>query len=180
MTFNTWAGGAWFATAFGGAVFAVNGASPATAKDIGPISAACDSLDKADPAWAACLGPTKSELDDAQLFYAGYWLARRGAYEEALSYLKLARHPDERILTYTGFATRKLGDAARALDFYWRALDINPDYTIARAYLGEAFLGLGEPQKAKEQLAEVEKRCGSTCAEYAELANEIARYERRS
>lgn len=149
----------------------------AAAKDIGPRSALCDSLDKAAPGWRACLG-TANALDDAQLFYAGYWLARGGAYEEALRYLRLARHPDERILTYTGFATRKLGDTDGALAFYRQALAINPDYTVAHAYLGEAFLGLGQPAKAKEQLREVERRCGVACAEYAELAAEIGRYER--
>jgi len=162
-----------------GAVLAILGATSAFAKDIGPTNARCDNLDKASPAWASCLDAVKGGLDDAQLFYAGYWLARSGAYERALGYLKLARHPDERILTYIGFATRKLGDIARALAYYDKALDVNPDYTIARAYLGEAFLTLDEPEKAKEQLAEVGKRCGSTCAEYAELATEIARYERR-
>ncbi len=154
-------------------------APPCASKDIGPRSAACDGMERKSQGWIACLGTASRDLDDAQLFYAGYWLARGGAYQEALTYLRLARKPDERILTYTGFATRKLGDAAGALDYYRQALDINPDYTVAHAYLGEAYLALGDPSKARDQLAEVEKRCGSACVEYAELAAEITRYESR-
>lgn len=150
---------------------------PAAIKGVAPRLAGCDGVDKARAGWTACLGPEKPDLDDAQLFYAGYWLARGGSYEEALGYLRLARNPDARILTYTGFATRKLGDTAGALPYYTRALALDPDYAVARAYLGEAFLDLGEPAKAKEQLAEVEKRRGAACAEYAELARAIERYE---
>ena len=82
---------------------------------------------------------------------------------------------DERILTYIGFATRKLGDHDTAMGFYARALAMNPNYTVARAYLGEAFLDKGETAKAREQLAEIATRCGTTCVEYRELEAEFAK-----
>lgn len=148
--------------------------SQALAKGVPPVNAACDGAAKSDPGWTACLGLRGAALDDAELFYAGYWLARSGRYEEALRYLEAAKTPDERIFTYRGFATRKLGHTAAALPFYEKALALNPDYTVARSYLGEAFLALGEPQKAYEQLEEIRKRCGTACAEYADLAAAIS------
>jgi tetratricopeptide (TPR) repeat protein len=152
-------------------------AGVADGKDIGPRNAECDKAPHGSTAWHACVGRAATQENDAELFYAGYWLAKRGEYEAALSYLRQAKSPDARTLTYIGFATRKLGDTEAALGYYARALAMSPDYTVARAYLGEAFLTRGEPAKAKAELAEIEKRCGTACVEYAELAADIARYE---
>lgn len=147
------------------------------AKDIGPQSATCDGHAKGTAAWQACVGSAQAVQSDAELFYAGYWLARTGRYEEALQYLRLAKQPDERILTYIGFATRKLGDVNAALPYYARALTINPEYSVARAYLGEAYLARSEPERAKAELAEIARRCGTSCVEHIDLAGHIARYE---
>ena len=54
------------------------------------------------------------------------------------------------------------------------ALRADPDFTLAREYMGEAYLTLGDVEAAKGQLAEIEKRCGAGCAEYAELERQIA------
>ena len=117
------------------------------------------------------------ELGDAELFYAGYWLARKGDYQAAVHYLAQARNPaDERILTYLGYAYRKLGRADLAMIYYERALAANPGYVVARAYIGEAFLEQGAPAKAAEQLAVIERNCGTTCTEYKDLAAAIARH----
>jgi tetratricopeptide (TPR) repeat protein len=146
-------------------------------KDVGPPSALCDEIAKGSAAWTACVGTASAAMPDRELFYAGYWLAKNGQYREALGYLNLARVKDERVLTYIGFATRKLGDVDAALPLYAKALALNPNYSVARAYLGEAFLTKGEPDKAKAELAEIGDRCGTTCAEYADLSGHIARYE---
>ncbi len=103
-------------------------------------------------------------MPDNELFYAGYWLAKSGQYEQALGYLTKAQQKDERILTYMGYATRKLGDVEAALPLYMKALSLNPNYSVARAYMGEAFLTKGQPDKAKAELAEIAQRCGTTCA----------------
>jgi tetratricopeptide (TPR) repeat protein len=165
------------------ATFAAVVASPLAAqdtlwtKDVGPTGA-CDGHDKASPAFTACIGVAAAAMPDTELFYAGYWLAKSGRYAEALAYLNLARDKDERVLTYIGFATRKLGDVAGALPFYAAALDKNPDFVVARAYLGEAHLTRGEPSKARAELTEIERRCGVSCAAYADLAAQIAAHER--
>jgi tetratricopeptide (TPR) repeat protein len=161
-----------------GASAAAFAAEPAPfSKDTGPASATCDAHAKGGAAWTACVGAATAAMPDTELFYAGYWLAKNGQYKSALGYLNLARVKDERVLTYIGFATRKLGDVEAALPMYAKALEINPNYSVARAYLGEAFLTKGEPAKAKAELAQIAQRCGTTCAEYADLSGHIARYE---
>ena len=113
------------------------------------------------------------DMTDQEIYYSGYWLARTGEYAAALDMLNKAKVKDERILTYIGFATRKLGDFDRAMGFYTDALALNPNYTVARAYLGEAWLGKGDISKAKEQLSEIANRCGTGCTDHVELKAEI-------
>jgi len=151
--------------------------SPTFSKDSGPVNATCDGFDKALPAWADCVREMAGSMPQDEAFYAGYWLAKTGRYQEALQFLQGASQNDERVLTYIGFATRKLGDVDGALPYYGRALALNPGYSVARAYLGEAYLSKGAPAKAKGELAEIERRCGRSCAEYADLAHHIAAYE---
>lgn len=151
--------------------------SRAISKDVGPASAGCDRFEKATLAWAGCVGRVVADMPSDEAFYAGYWLAKSGRYEEALGYLAQASAKDERVLTYIGFATRKLGRIDAALPYYGRALALNPNYAVARAYLGEAYLSKGESAKAKDELAEIERRCGRSCAEYADLAHHIAAFE---
>jgi tetratricopeptide (TPR) repeat protein len=152
----------------------------AFSKDTGPSSAGCDRFEKASAAWSGCVGQAKAAMPSNEAFYAGYWLAKAGHYEDALTYLKQASAQDERVLTYIGYATRKLGDVDGALPFYGKALALNPNYAVARAYLGDAYLTKGEPAKAKDQLTEIERRCGQSCAEYADLAHHIDAYENQA
>ncbi|MEQ1577086.1 MAG: tetratricopeptide repeat protein [Hyphomicrobium sp.] len=153
--------------------------TPVTSKDIGPANPGCDRFEKSSAAWTACVGSARPAMPSEEAFYAGYWLAKTGRYEEALGFLTRASEHDERVLTYIGFATRKLGDVDGAMPFYSRALVLNPNYAVARAYLGDAYLTKGEPGKAKKELSEIEWRCGASCAEYAELASHIADFEAR-
>ena len=87
---------------------------------------------------------------------------------------------DPRIQTMIGFSLRKLGRIDEAMGYYEKVLAAHPDRTTTRQYLGEAFLQKGEPAKAKEQLAEIAKRCGVACEDYQLLADEIAKFEKKS
>jgi tetratricopeptide (TPR) repeat protein len=51
-----------------------------------------------------------------------------------------------------GYSSRKLGKYDDALKAYAACLDIKPDYAPAREYLGEAYVELGQLDKAHEQL----------------------------
>lgn len=115
----------------------------------------------------------ENRTPNEEMFFAAYGLARAGQYAAALDILKAGDQSDPRVLNYQGFATRKLGDVDGALPFYRRALAINPDYVLARAYMGEAFLQQGETGAARGQLHEIERRCGRVCAEYVDLAMQI-------
>jgi tetratricopeptide (TPR) repeat protein len=155
---------------------AIGFAAPAVAQKGAPSGGnKCDKFKKGSDAWKKCANGLLEESSDQSLFYAGYWLAKTGQYAEALTYLNKAQVQDERILTYIGFATRKLGDHDTGMGFYARALAMNPNYTVARAYLGEAHLERGDAAKARAELAEIATRCGTTCVEYKELEAEIAK-----
>lgn len=121
-----------------------------------------------------CKNPSNTD----EIYNSGYWLAKSGKYEQAITVLKTADNQhDPRILNYLGFANRKLGKVDEALGYYAKALAADPNYTVARAYLGEAYLQKGDAPKAKEQLVEIEKRCGKACAEFAELEGHIKSFE---
>ena len=170
----------------GAALFAL-GAAPAyvtmTATDAYamPSSNPCDKYKKNSKKWKKCMGQARPDVSDDAAYNAGYWLTKSGKYKEALAKFRQAKDQnDPKVLNYLGFTTRKLGRVEEALGYYRRALKIDPNYLQARAYMGEAFLQKGEPAKAKNQLREIEQRCGTACREYAELKREILKFERKS
>lgn len=121
-----------------------------------------------------CVVPKQGMIDDNSLYEAGRDLALAGRYGEAIAALSLAADKsDPRILNYLGYSHRKQGRVLVGLGYYQEALRADPDYTLVREYLGEAYLQLGNVEAARGQLAEIEKRCGTACAEYAELARQI-------
>lgn len=148
--------------------------SAAVAKDIGPADSRCDGLAKASAEWRQCASAAAA---DSERFYAGYWLAKTGSYQAALDQLQAIAQPDVRTLTYIGFALRKLGNMDAALAHYRRALGADPNFTVARAYLGEAYLTLGRRDRADAELSEIAARCGRHCAEYGDLAGHIASFD---
>ena len=125
--------------------------------------------------------PKDSKLNDDQIYSVGYWQAKDGEYAAALATLRTAANPaDPRIQTMIGFSLRKLGRVDQAMEYYQKVLAAYPDRTTTRQYLGEAFLQIGEPAKAKDQLAEIGKRCGTACEDYQLLADEIAKFEKQA
>jgi tetratricopeptide (TPR) repeat protein len=80
-------------------------------------------------------------------------------------------------LNYRGYATRKLGRVEEGVAFYKQSVAIDPDYTLVREYLGEAYVLQGRLDLAKDELAQIEKRCGTTCEPYEDLAEAIAAAE---
>ena len=126
-------------------------------------------------------GQKGSSLNQEQIYSLGYWQAKTGDYDAALATLRSAANQDDpRVQTMIGFTLRKLGRVDEAFGYYFKALATRPDATTTRQYLGEAYLQIGDPARAREQLAEIAKRCGTACEDYAALAEEIARYERRT
>ena len=81
---------------------------------------------------------------------------------------------DPNVLNYLGYSHRKMGRLAEGMAYYKKALAIDPDFVLAREYLGEGYLAAGKLRLAEEQLAEIAKRCGTDCKAYRQLAAAIS------
>lgn len=125
-----------------------------------------------------CVAQRAGAVDDETIYVTGRQLAADGNYEEAIKVLSLAENKnDPRVLNYLGYSHRKAGRVLVGLGYYEEALRVDPNYTLVREYLGEAHLQLGDVAAAKGQLTEIEKRCGTGCEEYRELAEQIEAYK---
>ena len=156
------------------------GIVPALAKDQSPASVTCDQFEKSTQAWRDCAAAAPASAGpaviDAELFYAGYWLAKNGHYADALDYLSRTRVKNARVLTYIGFANRKMGRVEEAMGYYKQALQKDPLNNVARAYLGEAHLTRGDLFAASEELRRIKASCGRGCEPYRELESRISEY----
>jgi tetratricopeptide (TPR) repeat protein len=141
------------------------------------IDAAIKQVDDAIADPAASLAPAaglpklaSADGDAAYLVASG--LINEGRYEDALGSLREAAlvfgpHPD--ILTYEGFANRKLGNFKTAIGFYSAALVLQPNHRGANEYLGEYYVEIGDMTRAKAQLAKLNTICKFGCEEAEEL-----------
>ena len=121
----------------------------------------------------ACEPP--SLLEDEALIEQGRDLALAGHYENALNALMAVRDKDDATaLTYIGYATRKMGKVDEGIDWYHKALAVEPDNLYTREYLGEGYVASGRIDLAEEQLAQLETLCGKACEQYEALAAAIA------
>ena len=125
---------------------------------------------------AALAGPDAAILADNDasdaFYYTAVSLINAGDYEAALDQLENAGlafgpHPD--ILTYQGFANRRLARYERAEAYYNRALAIAPDHIGALEYYGELKVERGDLDGAREHLARIEVLCEFGCFEAEEL-----------
>ena len=122
-----------------------------------------------------CVKASSGLLPDSDLYEQGRALALAGRYEDALEILALVKnHDDPRVLNYTGYAHRKAGRLETAFGYYRKALAIDPNFVLAREYLGEGYVAAGRVDLAKLELGEIATRCGTTCEEYQELSAHIA------
>ena len=118
-----------------------------------------------------CLKVEAHNFSDDQLYLAARELAYDGQYVNALHVLDAAADQnDPRILNYRGFTNRKMGNHAVAMDFYEAALTIDPDYILARSYMGQGLLANGDKDGALEQLAQIRERGGRNTWSYTALS----------
>ena len=108
-----------------------------------------------------CISADKESLNDTQRYDAVRELAYAGAYQRAQLVIAAANAPnDPRFLNYQGFILRKQGDTDSALEFYARALAIDPNYHLARSYMGQGLYASGDIKGARAQLNEIATRGG--------------------
>jgi len=110
-------------------------------------------------------------------YVAAVGLINEHRYDAAITLLDSALwaagpHPD--ILTYLGFANRKLGRFDRAEAYYRTALAVAPDHRGALEYYGELKVERGDLAGARTNLARLDSLCGFGCYEADELRRWIA------
>ena len=122
-----------------------------------------------------CIRKKSEVIPDSDLKNQGWKLAYAGKYNAAIELFELvANKSDPEALNGLGYSNRKLGRFNHGIAFYKHALTINPDYLLAREYLGEGYVAAGRITLAKMQLAQIKQRCGTSCKEYTTLAKVIA------
>lgn len=109
----------------------------------------------------ACVNPQQSSLDDDELYQAARELAYAGRYTDTLDVLAAMTDPqDDRVLTYKGFAHRKMGDVELGMAYYRQAIAANPDNLLARSYMGQGLAEAGDMVAARAELTEIRARGG--------------------
>lgn len=146
-----------------------------SASDDTPTVPTCSKGQVYSPTAGKCVRKTSNLITDEDRYNTAVQLARTGKYDQAIGLLSaIANQDDPRVLTYLGYSNRKMGKMDTGVAFYKKALEINPDYLLAREYLGEGYVAQGKIVLAYLQLNEIENRCGTTCREYSLLKQAIA------
>lgn len=122
----------------------------------------------------ACVDADQQSFNDSDRYDAVRELAYAGAFDRAELVIAAADNPeDARFLNYKGFINRKQGNMDEAMAFYTAALDQDPDYILARSYMGQGLVSLGDIAGAKEQLREILARGGRETWAYVALKGAI-------
>ena len=118
-----------------------------------------------------CVDSQSKLFDDDTRYEAVRELAYAGQYDRALLVLSsMTEQNSSRVETYRGFIARKQGDMDAAMVHYARALEIDADNILARSYMGQAFVTLGDTASAQTQLTEIRTRGGRNTWAEASLA----------
>jgi tetratricopeptide (TPR) repeat protein len=118
-----------------------------------------------------------SAADGDSAYLSAVSLINEERYESAIEALTSSQrsfgaHPD--ILTYLGFANRKMKRFDVAEDYYRQALAIAPTHRGATEYFGELMVERGDLAGAKKMLAKLDATCAFGCAEAEELRRWIS------
>jgi predicted Zn-dependent protease len=106
-------------------------------------------------------------------------LIKHERYAEAIPHLDaaLANRPHSAdILNYLGYTHRMVGDLSGSLDYYKRALAIDPDHKGVHEYLGELYLQMHDQASAQHELDTLASLCPSGCDERDTLTKSMATY----
>ena len=97
-------------------------------------------------------------------------------YDAALADLKVlvVKYPEPDVYSLMGFVLRKTGDRTQSMTYYQKALAADPTHRGALEYQGELFVELGQIDKARENLARLDKVCTFGCEEKDDLKEAIA------
>ena len=96
----------------------------------------------------------------------------KAAIAEMTPLLQTHQHAD--LYNLLAFSFRKSGDLKQAETFYGKALDFDANHKGALEYQGELFIMTKRMDKARANLAKLEKLCPQGCEEREDLAKAIA------
>ena len=138
----------------------------------------CKKTEVYDAKLKKCIELKKSGMNELMDENALYDTARELAYfdrpEDAIVLLKqIANQNQPRVQNYLGFANRKAGRMEDAMMYYNVALSMDPDYVLARSYMGQGMLQQGDFDGANAQLREIKERAGTNNRSYEMLASAI-------
>jgi tetratricopeptide (TPR) repeat protein len=145
------------------------------------IDAALGTIDAAMAgAMPQALGPARTLQPLASVdasYVKAVSLINEGHYEPAIALLQASLwnagpHPD--LLTYLGYANRKLGKYDQAAAWYEEALAAAPNHRGALEYYGELKLERGDRKGALAHLARLEQLCAFGCRQVDELREQIS------
>jgi predicted Zn-dependent protease len=123
---------------------------------------------------------SSSAAREAPEYTAAVKAIKAGDFRKAIPLLEgvTAREPKNAdAFNWLAYAIRRNGEPARAIPIYEKALAIDPKHKGAHEYIGEAYLTLDNPGKAKEYLARLDKLCFFSCSEYRDLKKAVEAYE---
>ena len=121
-------------------------------------------------------GPSMSSDD----YTIAVRLIRHKQYADAIPHLQMAladKPHDADILNYLGYTKRMVGEYDASLDYYQRALQIDPSHKGVHEYLGELYLQKNDLASAQKELATLATLCPSGCDEKDVLTKAIADYK---
>ena len=122
-----------------------------------------------------CVKAESGVLPDAELYEQGRALAKQGHYDWALEVLAaIENQNDPHVLNYIGYSNRKAGRVEIGITYYRKALAIDPNFVLAREYLGEGYVAAGRIDLAQIELNEIKNRVGVDSEEYKDLSKAIA------
>ncbi len=122
----------------------------------------------------ACVDADQQSFNDDQRYDAVRELAYAGEYDRAKQVIASANNPEgPRFLNYKGFISRKMGNYGDAIVFYSAALEKDPDYHLARSYMGQGLAAMGDIEGAKGQLREILARGGRETWAYVALKSAL-------
>lgn len=108
------------------------------------------------------------EVDISVVYRGAIAEINRGSYQAAITLLKKTKaeagpHPD--VLTYLGYAHRKLQLYDQAISYYRQALAFDSEHLGANEYLGELYVEIGDTARAGLQLQKLDVLCPFSCRE---------------
>ncbi len=140
-----------------------------------PSTPQCKNGQVYDTQTESCVDKSSQLLDDAERYAAVREYAYDGQLVAASAVLdSMADQGADRVMTYRGFIARQTGDMATAMRAYHAALRANPDNILARSYLAQGLVTLGDLDGAQTQLAEIIARGGKGTWAEASLSKAIA------